>query len=152
MTLRSGVCIFHTHFTNSNTVWMLTFELENWDLMVCGSAVLGRMSLPDWYLRLFRDKLVTEATICKYQFHSFSDICKRMLKMLTYEYMYESWNGYGGACKSYVHITWRDWNKKTVENLSDFLTQWRIIFVMHFVASAYIVHQSKSELPVMVGE
>jgi hypothetical protein len=51
--------------------------------MVCGSAVLGRMSLPDWCLRLFTDKLVTEATIRKYQFHSFSDICKRMLKMFT---------------------------------------------------------------------
>jgi len=41
------------------------------------------MSLPDWYLRLFTDKLLTEATIGKYQFHSFPDICKRMLKMLT---------------------------------------------------------------------
>jgi hypothetical protein len=51
--------------------------------MVCGSAVSGRMSLPDRHLRLFADKLVTEATICKYQFLSFSDICKRMLKMLT---------------------------------------------------------------------
>jgi hypothetical protein len=49
--------------------------------MVCGRAVLGRMSLPDWYLRLFTDKLLTEATIGKYQFHSFPD--KRMLKMLT---------------------------------------------------------------------
>jgi hypothetical protein len=61
----------------------LNLELENGDLMVCACAVLGRMSLPDWYLRLFADKLVTEATICKYQFDSFSDICKRMLKMLT---------------------------------------------------------------------
>jgi hypothetical protein len=116
--------------------------------MVCGCAVLGRMSLPDWYLRLFTDKFVTEATICKYQFHSFSDICKRMLKMLTLHLgkvmvvlanlMYTTYLGETEA-------------RKLLKTFQIFSPNGGLYLLCHFVASAYIVHQLKSELLVMVG-